>query len=82
LLMRVASVLITQGAERDVNTLEYWGENTRTQASLRPVMQAVMKILDRCRTLARAQAEEAGNKITAAGGPAVEEKLRALGYVR
>ena len=73
LLMREASLLITQAAERDVNTLEYWGENPRTQASLRPVIQAVIKILDRCATLYKAQADEAASKITPAGGAASDK---------
>lgn len=64
-LMRQAFVLITQGAEREVNTLEYWGENPRTQAALRPIMQAVDRILDKCtqrsRTLADGFASQIGN---------------------
>lgn len=72
-LMRQAYVLISQAAERDVNTLEYWGNSAKTQASLRPVMQAVAKILDRCIERAKALSAEAANKITAPNSPAVTQ---------
>ena len=71
LLMHQAVVLINAGVERDVNTLEYWGENARTQAQLRPVVETVIKILNRCATLARQQSEEQASKITSANSPAV-----------
>src|SRR5690349_21076438 len=31
-LMQQATMLIRYGIERDINTLEYWGENARTQS--------------------------------------------------
>jgi hypothetical protein len=71
LLMRQAFVLITQGAERDVNTLEYWGENPRTQASLGPVVQTVIKVLDRCIERAKAQADALANQITSPTSPII-----------
>jgi hypothetical protein len=71
LLMRQAFVLITQGVERDVNTLEYWGENTHTQAELRPIVQTVIKILDRCAQLAKSQSDDIANSITSPNSPAV-----------
>ncbi|HVT90218.1 MAG TPA: hypothetical protein VHD56_15305 [Tepidisphaeraceae bacterium] len=71
LLMKQAYVLITQGAERDVNTLEYWGENPRTQASLRPVMQTVDRILAKCAERAKSLSEDAAAKITAPNSPFV-----------
>jgi hypothetical protein len=73
LLMKQAVVLINSGVERDVNTLEYWGENTRTQAQLRPVVETVLKLLNRCGELARKQSEELANKITAPGSPAAAQ---------
>ena len=63
LMMRQAADLIAAGVERDVNTLEYWGENPRTQAQLRPVVQTVVKLLNRCAEVANAQADEAANRI-------------------
>lgn len=71
LLMRQAVVLINQGVERDVNTLEFWGENARTQARLRPVVETVIKLLSRSEELARAQAETIANSITAPNSPAL-----------
>ena len=46
-ILTQANVLIDQGEKRDVNTLEYWGENPRTQGQLRPIVEAVTKILDK-----------------------------------
>jgi hypothetical protein len=71
LLMKQAVVLINQGVERDVNALEYWGENPRTQARLRPVVETVIKLLSRSGALARAQAEAIANSITAPNSPAI-----------
>jgi hypothetical protein len=63
LMMRQAADLIAAGVERDVNTLEYWGENPRTQGQLRPVVQTVIKLLDRCVQQATADADAAANRI-------------------
>jgi hypothetical protein len=71
LLMRQAFVLITQGAERDVNTLEYWGENSRTQATLGPIVRTVITILEKCAQLAKAQADEVANKIANPNSPEI-----------
>jgi hypothetical protein len=73
LLMRQAFVLITQGAERDVNTLEYWGENTHTQAELRPIAATIIKILEKCAEQAKAQADAISNNITDPNSPSVAE---------
>ncbi|HEY7087999.1 MAG TPA: hypothetical protein VH518_07910, partial [Tepidisphaeraceae bacterium] len=81
LLMRQAFVLITEGVERDVNTLEYWGPNPRAQATLRPIVQTVIKILDKCAERAKAQADEVSNKITTPNSPYIYryEELERLG---
>src|SRR4051812_49090258 len=63
LMMRQAADLLAAGVERDVNTLEYWGENPRTQARLRPVVQTVVKLLERAQQQAAAMSDEAANKI-------------------
>lgn len=47
LLLQQASVLIQQGIEGNINTLEFWGENPRLQATLRPIADTTRKILDR-----------------------------------
>jgi hypothetical protein len=71
LLMRQVSVLITAGVERDINALEYWGENPRKQAEVRPIIETIIKMLDRCANLARAQSEDLANKINSPSSPLV-----------
>ena len=56
-LMELAAALITNGMERTANTIEYWGENPRSQAELRPVAQTVATVLDVCEKRAREQAD-------------------------
>jgi hypothetical protein len=68
-LMQQASVLIKSGVERDVNTLEYWGENTRTQASLQPIAEVVIKLLDKAAKAAEKQAEAIANQIKGLDDP-------------
>ncbi len=59
ILMQQAGVLITEGINPDLNTLEYWGENPRLQASLRPLAETVQKIYEK----AAIEAEEESNKV-------------------
>lgn len=80
-LLRQAYVLMTQGVEREVNTLEYWGENPSTQATVRPVMQVVLRIFDKATQRAKALSDEASTKIGQPNSPFVArfeeyEKLR------
>jgi tetratricopeptide (TPR) repeat protein len=63
LMMRQAADLLIAGVEREVNTLEYWGENPRSQARLRPIVQTVIKLLDRATQQARALSDEAANRM-------------------
>ncbi len=63
-LMQLAAVFIRFGAERDVNTLEYWGDNPKTQAELRPVAEAIDQILDRCAVEAERKATDIANRMT------------------
>ncbi len=77
-LMQQASVLITEGAMRDVNTLEYWGENPQTQAQLRPVMETVDKILDKCAAEATAIADRIVNQVTNNITPAQQAEWTAM----
>ena len=58
MLMQLAGALIKYISEREVNTLEYWGENPRTQAALRPVAETIVKALDQCAAEAQAQANK------------------------
>ena len=51
-LMQASGVLITESIDKQVNTLEYWGDNPTTQSQLHPVVEAVVKMLDQAHTLA------------------------------
>src|SRR5436305_14267792 len=62
-LMQQAVTLIQSGVEQQVNRLEYWGENPRTQGQLRPVVEAVTKILDKASESAAAEADKLSNQI-------------------
>ena len=57
-LMETATLLLTEGVMREVNLLEYWGENPATQARLRPVIETVVAMLDKAATEAEAQMAE------------------------
>ena len=57
-LARQADALMTNGAAAEVNTLEYWGPSTSTQAQLRPVAETAIALLDRTIELAAAQASK------------------------
>src|SRR5215212_8308131 len=61
-LIDQARTLLAAGVERDINILEYWGEDRATQQRVRPVIHAVMKLFDRAASLAQRDAEELGNK--------------------
>ena len=63
LLMEQASVLIQQGVQSDVQRLEYWGPSEAVQARLRPVVETVMRLLDKTETQARQAADAAAEKI-------------------
>src|ERR1051326_6176774 len=87
-LMKQAAILLKYGVERQVNVLEYWGESAKTQSELRPVVEAVIKLLDKAGAEAAKQAEELSNKLVGPGDPRGKtwEELEALansaGYTR
>ena len=62
-LMKAATTLINVSVEKDVNTLEYWGDNPKTQSQLQPVVQAVIEMLDKATVEATAAANVAANQI-------------------
>ena len=72
LLMQQAQTLITLGVERDVNALEYWGENPRTQAQLRPIAETITKILDKAYAEAQRQSDEVANQIQSLDDPRIK----------
>ena len=67
--MQQANLLIRQRIERDVNVLEYWGENPTVQQSLRPVARHVIDLLTRAEELAQSRAETLGNQLTGPDDP-------------
>lgn len=64
-LMQMAKVLLTTAVEPDVTTLEYWGENPRTQAQVRPAAEAVIKIYEKAATEAGNSADALAGQLTA-----------------
>ncbi len=71
MLMQEAGILITAGAERDVNTLEYWGENPRTQASLAPIVDTIQQILTKAQSAATDEANRIANSLKSPDDPAI-----------
>ncbi len=67
-----AAVLLQTAIMRDVNLLEYWGENPRTQGELRPIVETVLKMLEQVQKLATEQAEQIANTIRTPDDPAVK----------
>ena len=68
-LLQYAATLLEYGVKRDVNTLEYWGENPATQGQLKPVAQTVVDLLDKCAAVASAQADAVANTLQGATTP-------------
>lgn len=64
-LASYADALLAGGVLPDVNTLEYWGPSVTTQAQLRPVVEATIKLLDR----AADRATDAGAKLAEKADP-------------
>ena len=56
MLANDAGLLLLYGTTRDVNLLEYWGENPATEARLRPTAQAVYDMLGKSSKEASVQA--------------------------
>jgi len=63
-LMEYASLLLTEGIMRDVNLLEYWGENPSTQNRLRPVIEVVIQMLDKAAAEGEAQKAAVEKRMT------------------
>jgi hypothetical protein len=64
-LMQLAKMLMTASVDPDINALEYWGENSRTQDRVRPTVQMVLKIYQKASATAAARADEIANHLTA-----------------
>ena len=77
-LMEYATLLLTEGALRDVNLLEYWGENPATQRRLRPVIEAVLAMLDKAAAESDASKAEVEKKMTNANDRAAADRWMKL----
>ena len=64
-LMQLAKMLVTASVDPDINALEYWGENSRTQDRVRPIAQTVLKIYEKAVATAAARADDLANHLTA-----------------
>jgi hypothetical protein len=62
-LMEDVSALLVYGVQRDLDIIEFWGENPRTQSKLRPVTEAVVKMTARARELAKTRADALAEQI-------------------
>lgn len=62
-IMEDVTALLVFGVQRDLNILEYWGENPRTQAKLKPVVQAIVAMTSRAAELARGKADKLAETI-------------------
>jgi tetratricopeptide (TPR) repeat protein len=67
--LMMANTLTENGVKRDVNTLEYWGENPLTQMRLKPIATSVVKLLDHAAKTAQAQADEMAGKLKGGNDP-------------
>src|SRR5206468_12900574 len=65
--------LISNGTPRLVNTLEYWGDNPKTQAALQPIAETVDKILAQAVTQAKTKAEALIAPVVLADDPRIEQ---------
>lgn len=81
-LLRYASSLITNGTLRLVNTLEYWGDNPKTQATLNPIAETVDKILAQANTLSKADSDKWVNQIKQDDDPAFKKWMTAENLFR
>ncbi len=76
LLVQQANLLITESVNNDVNTLEFWGENPRLQASLHPIVLATDRILDRALIVGNEDLETIANKIRRPNDAAAQQYLK------
>src|SRR5262249_52864565 len=65
-LMKLNTSLIINGTARNLNILEYFGENSKVQFQLRPVAEAVSRVSDKAITAAQQRADKIANEMTPA----------------
>ncbi len=68
-MMATAATMIDNGVTRNVNNIEYWGEDPVTQAQLKPVTGAVLKLMDAAAAAAQVKADELGKTLKGANDP-------------
>ncbi|QOV87289.1 hypothetical protein [Humisphaera borealis] len=78
-LNNYAATLIAKGIEPDVDTLDYWGDNSSTQARIRPAARVAVQMLKKVSETAFAQAKALENQIKSPNDPKIDlwEKLEA-----
>ena len=72
-LLELSALMVKAGTVRPLNTLEYWGENTRTQSQLRPLAEAVDRIYDKAISIAQARSDELAKQFKDSTDPRVKE---------
>lgn len=73
LLMQQAQVLIDEGVGEEVRLLEYFGDDPERRRYVRPVAEAVGKMLDRAAELFDRQAGRVEQRITESNDPRIAE---------
>jgi hypothetical protein len=63
-LLQLAGAMVEQGVSRDVNTLEYWGDNLTVMSRLKPVAETTGKLYDRAAELAAQRVNQISAQIT------------------
>lgn len=64
-LMKLNTTLIVNGTARNLNVLEYFGENPKVQYQLRPIAEAISRVYDKAITVAQQRADKIANDMTA-----------------
>src|SRR5687768_5049393 len=63
-LMRLNAALVVNGTSRQVNVLEYFGENPKVQSQLRPVAEAIDRVYEKAIATAQKKADDVANQMT------------------
>src|SRR5262249_42667542 len=74
-LMAQAKLMIDEGINPNINTLEYWGENLTVMSQLRPLAQAVGKMYERAAALAQDVVNQLSNQMTNPNNNALYARL-------
>lgn len=77
-IMEDVTALLVFGVQRDLNILEYWGENPRTQAKLKPVVEAIVAMTARAAELARDKADKLAEAIRNPNDQAAMKRWQAM----